>query len=309
MALFDDWYDYLNPLEYVDYAFGNGDAVSDATNTLGDSKTYWENNKAANQAYLDQYLANVDTNKAGNDAALLNYGTVMNDTKYGNDKLLVDTYGNSLGKYNDLMSKYENMGGYKAGTFDYGKDTKDFMSPAMEMRIKEAQNAVTKSQANAGNMFSSDYLNALNAKSQAMASEEYDKAYNRMMQDRSQKLNEWQAQNAENKAAYDSTANLYSNLISQYGSDRGNFINGAIGNNNNYLTNFGNLTNSVINNNNSYLDELGNYYAQTINNNNAYTQGMTNIDIAKANAEAGHDNGIMNMGNFVLNGVNTFGGL
>ena len=39
-------------------------------------------------------------------------------------------------------------------------------------------------------MFSSDYLNALNAKSQAMASEEYDKAFNRYAQDKSQALQE-----------------------------------------------------------------------------------------------------------------------
>lgn len=306
MALFDDWYDYINPLEYVDYAFGNGDAVSDATNTLDASKEYWKNNKVENQQLLDQYIANTNAVNGTNNNLIDRYGLLVDSNKVGNDKILADYYGSSVGKYNELMNKYENMGAYEGGKFGYNKDVNEFMSPAVQMRIKAAQDAITNSQANAGNMFSSDYLNALNAKSQAMASEEYEKAYDRMMADRNYSLSEWQAQNAENKAAYDSQTNLYSNLISQYGSDRSNFVNGAMNNNNSYLTNKGNVYGQKLNQNNSYLDELGNYYAQNINNNNAYTQGLTNIDIGKANAEAGHDNGIMNMGNFALNAVNTF---
>lgn len=306
MALFDDWYDYLNPLEYVDYAFGNGDAVSDATNTLEASKQNWANNYAANQELLNGYLTNVNAVNGTNNNLIDQYGTLVDSNKYNNDKILADYYGSSVGKYNDLMNKYENMGAYKAGQFNYGKDVKDFMSPAVAQRQAAAKNAVTRSQANAGNMFSSDYINELMAKSQAIASEEYDKAYNRMMQDRNYTLQEWQAQNAENKAAYDSQSQLYNTLIGQYGNDRSNFINGAMNNNNAYLTNKGNVYGQKLNQNNSYLDELGNYYAQNINNNNAYTQGLTNLDIGMANAQAGHDNGIMNMGNFVLNGVNTF---
>jgi len=268
--MFDNWYDYLNPLEYVDYAFGNGDSVDTATAALDGSKAYWDANKTNNETLLNNYMQSVDS------------------TYNGNNNILNKTYGNALQNYDSAMADYKNMGAYTPGQFNYSKSVEEFMSPAVAMRQKAASDAITKSQANAGNMFSSDYLNALNAKAQAIASEEYDKAYDRMNSDRQMQLNEWQAQNAENRAAYDSQADIYKNLVTLYGNDRSNYTTG------------------LLENNNSYLNNVGDYYSNLINNNNAYTQGMTNIDIAKANAELSHDNGISNMLDFGLNAFNTF---
>ena len=57
--------------------------------------------------------------------------------------------------------------------------------------MNQALNSITNSRANAGNMFSSDYTNALAAKERALASEEWDKAYDRYSRDRSQALQEF----------------------------------------------------------------------------------------------------------------------
>lgn len=149
-------------------------------------------------------------------------------------------YGNAPQGYQDALTKYINKEDFK-----YDSDVNKFMSPAMENRIKEATNAITKSQANAGNMFSSDYLNQLNAKTQAMASEEWDKAYDRMLRDRANALQEYQV--GSNKLA---------NIASMLGADQG-----------------------------KYADTLGSYYTNRINNQNALVAGLTDINTQKAQNE------------------------
>ena len=89
------------------------------------------------------------------------------------------TYGDVAGKYGDYLSNIENQEVYDPGQFSYDKDVNDFYSKAANQRVNQATNAITNSRANAGGMFSSDYLNELAAKQQALASEEWDKAYDR----------------------------------------------------------------------------------------------------------------------------------
>lgn len=157
------------------------------------------------------------------------------------------TYGDTAGKYNDYLSNIENQEVYDPGQFSYDKDVNDFYSKAANQRINQATNAITNSRANAGGMFSSDYLNELAAKQQALASEEWDKAYQRYNQDRSMALNEFstnanlgnqryqnlfnknttllgQAQNAQDNVS-NAYANYLQNLASQNNTDAQNFAN------------------------------------------------------------------------------------
>lgn len=195
-----DLMDKLNPSNY----FGNEDQVEAAQDNLSNVENLYRENYADTMGKTQEYM----------------------DAMKG-------LYGSSPQAYQDALTKYIN-----SPEFSYSKNLKDFASPAQEMRVKEAMNAITKSQANAGNMFSSDYLNSLNAKAQAMASEEYDKAYNRMMQDRSMSLGE-----------YNANQNKLGNIAQLMGSDQG-----------------------------KYADALGNYYNTQINAGNALTNGIADLN-------------------------------
>ena len=149
------------------------------------------------------------------------------------NSLLDSLYGNSVTNYDDVLNKYIN-----SDAFNYKGDVEDFASPAIERRIKTALDNITKSNANAGNMFSSDYLNQLNAKSQAIASEEWDKAYDRYMQDKAMQLQE-----------YNTNQSKMANIASMLGQ-----------------------------NVNAYSNNMGSVYTNLINNNNALTQGLADIN-------------------------------
>lgn len=105
-----------------------------------------------------------------------------------------NAYGSEAGKFGQRVEDLEKLTPYQAGQFDdsqYGKSVEDFYSKAANQRVNQALNSITNSRANAGNMFSSDYTNALAAKERALASEEWDKAYDRYSRDRSQALQEF----------------------------------------------------------------------------------------------------------------------
>lgn len=189
----------------------------------------------ANAAAKEAYDKAMETSNA-NRALYSQYLNKMNGT-----------YGDVAGKYNDYLSNIENQEVYDPGQFSYDKDVNDFYSKAANQRINQATNAITNSRANAGGMFSSDYLNELAAKQQALASEEWDKAYQRYNQDRSMALNEFstnanlgnqryqnlfnknttllgQAQNAQDNVS-NAYANYLQNLASQNNTDAQNFAN------------------------------------------------------------------------------------
>ncbi|MGD7407630.1 hypothetical protein ACQCP7_26550, partial [Ralstonia pseudosolanacearum] len=85
-----------------------------------------------------------------------------------------NAYGGEAAKMGDRVAALEELTPYDAGQFSYDKDVNDFYSKAADLRAKKATNAITNSMANAGNMFSSDYTDALAAKQQALATEEWD---------------------------------------------------------------------------------------------------------------------------------------
>lgn len=218
--------------------FSNEDQINEAVDSLNQAGDYLGANYLSTQQMLRNYLGSVN-----------------------------DLYGDSKANRDNALNEYKSIGEYQPGEYKFKGDVNDYMSPAMGMRIKEANKAITKSQANAGNMFSSDYLDALNAKSQAIASEEYDKAYDRYMNDRDKSLNEWKANQEEKQKAYDTKADLYKNLADAYGSDLTNYSNG-----------------------------LSDYYSNLIDSSNAYTQGLVDLNTAKANAKAQEKGFMDNLG-------------
>jgi hypothetical protein len=140
-------------------------ALDKANNTLDDAQATMAGAAANNESLYQNYLNKVNS-----------------------------AYGTEAGNFGQRVSDLESITPYDAGQFDdskYGKSVEDFYSKAANQRINNAMNAITNSRANAGNMFSSDYTNALAAKQQALASEEWDKAFDRYQQDRSRALSEF----------------------------------------------------------------------------------------------------------------------
>lgn len=160
-------------------------------------------------------------------------------------------YGGEAGKLGDRVQALEELTPYDAGQFGYDKSIEDFYSKAANQRVNKATNAITNSMANAGNMFSSDYTDALAAKQQALASEEWDKAFDRYQQDRSRALNEFSTNANIGQQTYSNMYNKNKDLlgISQNAQD-------------NTLNAFGAYTQGLANNN----TQLANLAAQISQN-------------------------------------------
>lgn len=172
--------------------------------------------------------------KAAEDAASTNnslYSQYMNKVN--------QNYGNQAGQYDSRVQALEGMDVYNPGQFNYDKSIEDFYSKAANQRVNKATNAITNSMANAGNMFSSDYTDALAAKQQALASEEWDKAYDRYSKDRAQALNEFSTNANIGQQTYSNMYNKNKDLlgISQNALDNtinafGSYVQGRANNNN-----------------------------------------------------------------------------
>jgi hypothetical protein len=214
---------------WYDDILTNRGTVNDAVTSLKGTKNAWDQTYAQSNALLNSYLQSMQN-------------------KYG------DSYANQQ-KY---LGKLENLGAWSPSEqFSYNTDISTFMDPSVELRKNAAMDSITNSQANAGNMFSSDYLNALNAKSQAMASDEYDRANSRMQTDRTNKLAEYNTNIANEKAGYQSLSDLYNDLAKSHGKDS------------------------------STMDEvLGDYISNLINSKQAATEGKTNLSTSEANIRA-----------------------
>ena len=184
--------------------------------------------------------------KAAN-AALDEAGQAMQGAADKNKQLYQDyldkvnaNYGNQAGLYDQRVQDLENLTPYDAGQFgdNYNKTVEDFYSKAANQRINNAMNAITNSRANAGNMFSSDFTNALAAKQQALASEEWDKSYDRYQRDRAQALQEFSTNANLGQQTYSNMYNKNKDLLgmSQNAMDNitnafGSYTQGLAGNN------------------------------------------------------------------------------
>lgn len=227
------WYDWADPGDLL--GFGQDDKISQANAAAKAAYDKAEETSQANRSLYNQYLQKVN-----------------------------GTYGDTANKYGDYLSNLENQEVYDPGQFAYDKDVNDFYSKAANQRVNQATNAITNSRANAGGMFSSDYLNEIAAKQQALASEEWDKAYQRYNQDRSMALNEfstnanlgnqkYQNQYNKNKDLLSEASNARDNVTNAYG----NYYSNLASQNNTDAQNYANYQNAVAANNLSKKGLLG----------------------------------------------------
>ena len=198
-----------------------------------------KNVSKANAALDDAYKAAEDA--AGQNASL--YSQYMNKVN--------NAYGGEAAKMGDRVAALENLDVYDPGQFGYDKSIEDFYSKAANQRVNKATNAITNSMANAGNMFSSDYTDALAAKQQALASEEWDKAFDKYQQDRSRALNEFSTNANIGQQTYSNMYNKNKDLlgISQNAQD-------------NTLNAFGTYTQGLANNNSMLAQNKANIAQQ-----------------------------------------------
>lgn len=182
------WY---NPIDWfgsgIDWLFDNGRKVWEGPlNDLGFSNS--ESVEAGQDAY-DDMASKADATYAQNEADLQRYYQTMDD-KYGGDEA----------KLREAIERFLNDEPVQVQDFSYDKSVEDFFDPAAGMRAQNAMTAITNSAANAGNLYSRDFLKKLGQQQQALASEEWQKSYDRLMQDRNAQLQQWQA-NASNERA------------------------------------------------------------------------------------------------------------
>lgn len=198
-----------------------------------------KNVSKANAALDDAYKAAEDA--AGQNASL--YSQYMNRVN--------NAYGGEAAKMGDRVAALENLDVYDPGQFGYDKSIEDFYSKAANQRVNKATNAITNSMANAGNMFSSDYTDALAAKQQALASEEWDKAFDKYNADRSRALNEFSTNANIGQQTYSNMYNKNKDLlgISQNAQD-------------NTLNAFGTYTQGLANNNSMLAQNKANIAQQ-----------------------------------------------
>ena len=206
---------------------GFGDIVSNVFDP-GDIFGYrGGKNVAAANAALDEAYGKAEDAANQNNALYRQYMNKVNGA-----------YGDEAAKMGDRVQALENLTPYDAGQFSYDKDINDFYSKFANQRKQQAMDSITNSMANAGNMFSSDYTDALAAKQQALASEEWDKAFDKYNQDRSRALQEFSTNANIGQQTYSNMYNKNKDLlgISQNAQD-------------NTLNAFGAYTQGLANNN------------------------------------------------------------
>lgn len=191
------------------FGYRGGKNVNAANNSLDDAYGKAEDAANQNNALYRQYMDKVN-----------------------------NAYGGEAGKLGDRIQAIEELTPYDAGQFGYDKSIEDFYSKAANQRANKATNAITNSMANAGNMFSSDYTDALAAKQQALASEEWDKAFDRYQQDRARALNEFSTNANIGQQTYSNMYNKNKDLLG--------LSQGAL---DNTLNAFGTYTQGLANNN------------------------------------------------------------
>ena len=218
---------------------GFGDIVSNVFDP-GDIFGYrGGKNVAAANAALDEAYGKAEDAANQNNALYRQYMNKVNGA-----------YGDEAAKMGDRVQALENLTPYDAGKFDesvYNKSIDDFYSKFANQRKQQAMDSITNSMANAGNMFSSDYTDALAAKQQALASEEWDKAFDKYNQDRSRALNEFSTNANIGQQTYSNMYNKNKDLlgISQNAQD-------------NTLNAFGTYTQGLANNNSMLAQNAAN---------------------------------------------------
>lgn len=228
-----DWLDVFDPGDV--FGFKQQERIDRANNAMSDAQDAAAAADRENRALYQDYLDKVNAN-----------------------------YGDTAGKYGKYLEALENQEVYNPGQFSFDKSVDDYYSKFANQRINQATNALTNSRANAGNMFSSDYLAALGAKQQALASEEWDKAYDKYMRDRGQSLSEFSTNANIGQMAYQNTYNKNKDLLgnAQNALDNvtnayGSYISNMAGQNNINAQNAANYAQQIAANENSKKGLLG----------------------------------------------------
>ena len=228
-----DWGDILDPGDV--FGFKQQERIDRANNAMSEAQDAAAAADRENRSLYQDYLNKVNAN-----------------------------YGDTAGKYSQYLQNLENQEVYNPGQFSFDKSVDDYYSKFANQRINQATNALTNSRANAGNMFSSDYLNALGAKQQALASEEWDKAYDKYMRDRGQSLSEFSTNANIGQMAYQNTYNKNKDLLgnAQNALDNvtnayGSYISNMAGQNNINAQNQANYAQQIAANENTKKGLLG----------------------------------------------------
>lgn len=228
-----DFMDVLDPGDV--FGFGQDKKIAQANAALNNVLKRGEETSNQNRSLYNQYLNRVQGE----------YGDVAN-------------------RYNDYLNAVENQEVYNPGEFSFDKSVDDYYSKFANQRQQQAMNAIKNGAANAGGMFSSDYLNNIAAKQQALASEEADKAYDRYMQERGQALNEFSTNANLQNQAYQNLANKNNNLLNIAAGAKdnvtnayGNYISNLASQNNTDLQNYANVIQQQAANNASKKSLLG----------------------------------------------------
>ena len=227
MAWYSGIVDRLDPGDV--YGFKQNERISNANDALDKVSELGKENSAKNRALYNDYLSRVNK-----------------------------TYGDTAKKLGEYLDKLENTEAYDPGQFEYEGDVNDFYSKAADQRVAQAMNNMTSNAAAAGNMFSSDFQNAMAAKQQAMASEEWDKAYDRYMSDRAQQMNEFNVNAQAGQQAYNNQYNLNKDLLSQASNAQDNIMNA-----------FGSYTSNLAGQNNIDTQNAANIAQQRAANTNS----------------------------------------
>ena len=221
------WYDIVDPGDV--FGFKQDERIDRANKALDEVSQLSKENSNKNRALYNDYLSRVN-----------------------------QTYGDTAKKYDEYLGKLENTEAYDPGQFEYEGDVNDFYSKAANQRVAQAMNNMTSNAAAAGNMFSSDFQNAMAAKQQAMASEEWDKAYDRYMQDRAQQMNEFNVNAQAGQQAYNNQYNLNKDLLGQASTAQDNVMNA-----------FGSYTSNIAGQNNTDTQNAANIAQQRAANTNS----------------------------------------
>lgn len=227
MAWYDGIVDRLDPGDV--YGVRQNGRIEEANDALDTVSALGKENSAKNRVLYNDYLSRVNK-----------------------------TYGDTAKKLDKYLENLENTEAYDPGQFEYKGDVNDFYSKAANQRVAQAMNNMTSNAAAAGNMFSSDFQNAMAAKQQAMASEEWDKAYDRYMQDRAQKMNEFNVNSQAGQQAYNNQYNLNKDLLGQASNAQDNIMNA-----------FGSYTSNIAGQNNIDYQNAANIAQQRAANNNS----------------------------------------
>lgn len=221
------WYDIFDPGDV--HGIQQSRRISNANDALDKVSELSKENSAKNRILYENYLSDVK-----------------------------DTYGDTARKFGIYLDKLENTEAYDPGQFEYEDDINDFYSKAANQRVAQAMNNMTSNAAAGGNMFSSDFQNAMAAKQQAMASEEWDKAYDRYMRDRAQKMNEFNVNAQAGQQAYNNQYNLNKDLLGQASTAQDNIMNA-----------FGSYTSNLAGQNNTDTQNAANIAQQQAANLNS----------------------------------------